>query len=162
MKREAKSKEVYLIVHNIRSAGNVGSLFRTADAAGITKIYLTGYTPHPLDRFGRRQKDLAKTALGAERTVPWEGARDALRLIDRLKRSGVQVIAIEQGTEAIDYRACKPRFPVAFVVGNEVRGLSQALCARCDVIAEIPQAGKKESLNVAVAAGVALFRILHP
>jgi tRNA G18 (ribose-2'-O)-methylase SpoU len=153
-------RHAVVVLHNIRSTHNVGSIFRTADAAGVSKIYLTGYTPAPLDRFGRSQKDIAKTALGAERSVTWEQAKDPFPVITRLKEEDFQVIAVEQAKDSADYRRLRPKAKVAFLFGNEVRGLSKALLAQCDAIAEIPMAGKKESLNVSVAAGVALFRML--
>jgi tRNA G18 (ribose-2'-O)-methylase SpoU len=152
-------KTAYLVLHDIRSAQNVGSLFRTADAAGISKIYLTGYTPAPLDRFGRIVKEIAKTALGAEKTTPWEKTS-----IDnchrRLKKEKVQIIAIEQDKKAVDYRKVKAKYPIAFVLGNEVTGLEKKVLKLCDVVAEIPMKGNKESLNVAVAGGIALFQML--
>jgi 23S rRNA (guanosine2251-2'-O)-methyltransferase len=154
--------DAYLILHNVRSAQNVGAIFRTADAVGIAKIYLTGYTPHPLDRFGRKRTDVAKAALGAEQTVPWEVRTDPGKLLQQLKKHGTYLVAIEQSTAAVDYRTIRPTFPVAFILGNEVRGLSPSVLKRCDIVAQIPQVGVKESLNVSVAAGVFLFRVLDP
>lgn len=150
---------VYLILHDIRSAQNVGSLFRTADAAGVSKIFLTGYTPAPLDRFKRPVKEIAKTALGAEHSVPWE----KLTLEEcrkKLATEGVYLVGIEQTEDSVSYRKVVPTFPLAFLLGNEVSGLSPEALALCDVVAEIPMRGKKESLNVAVAGGIALFEIL--
>lgn len=155
-------KEAYLLLHNIRSAQNVGAIFRTADAVGITKIYLSGYTPTPLDRFGRKRADVAKSALGAEEHLPWEQVKTAAPLVTHLKKAGMSVVALEQSPRSIDYREMKLSFPVLFVLGNEVRGVSPALLRMCDTIAEIPMYGKKESLNVSVSAGVFLFRTLHP
>lgn len=152
-------KENILILHDIRSAENVGAMFRTADAAGINKIYLTGYTPAPLDRFGRKRKDIAKSALGAEEYVPWEQA-EINSLLKKLKRDGFQIIAIEQDKNSVDYRRVKTKAKNAFLVGTEVTGIPKSILKKCDVIAEIPMRGKKESLNVSVALGVALFRII--
>ncbi len=149
-----------LILCDIRSNENVGSLFRTADAVGIQKIYLCGITPPPIDRFGREVKAIAKTALGAEKSTPWEKDGDARVLIERLKGSGYTIVAIEQSPESIDYKTVTPAEPVIFLLGNEVAGLPPELLALADVIAEIPMRGEKESLNVAVAGGVALFRML--
>lgn len=154
-----KNSENILILHDIRSAENVGAMFRTADAAGINKIYLTGYTPAPVDRFGRKRKDIAKAALGAEEFVPWEQT-EINSLLKKLKRDGFQIIAIEQDKKAVDYRKVKTKAKNAFMVGTEVTGIPKNILKRCDTIAEIPMRGKKESLNVSVALGVALFRIL--
>lgn len=146
-----------LLLHNIRSAHNVGSLFRTADAAGITRIFLSGYTPAPLDRFGRPQKEIAKTALGAEKTLPWEWHRNPATVIRRCTKDGFVIAAVEQAPGARDYRKFRADAPTLYVFGNEVRGLSKSMLSRADVILEIPMRGKKESLNVSVAAGIVLF-----
>ena len=153
-------KDTVLILHNIRSVHNVGSIFRTADAAGVSKIYLTGYTPAPLDRFGRKRKDFHKTALGAEDFVPWEQVKSPQALLKRLEEGRFHIVAVEQSPKAIDYKKIKPRFPLAVLFGNEKRGVSSRLLALCDTVAEIPMRGKKESLNVSVAAGVFLFHVL--
>jgi len=154
-----KQKEYYLILHNIRSTYNVGAIFRTADAVGVSKIYLSGYTPIPLDKFGRVRKDIAKTALGAEKNIPWEYHKNIGSLISKLKKEQVQLIALEQSEKSIDYRKVKIKEKTALILGNEVRGVSKQILEKCDVIAEIPMKGKKESLNVSVAAGVAMFQI---
>lgn len=137
----------------------MGAIFRTADAAGVSRLCLSGYTPTPTDRFGRVQKDIAKAALGAEEFVPWEYEKNPMRLIARLKREGWHIVGVEQDARARDYRAYKPRANTLFIFGNEVRGLSPALRAACDALVEIPMRGKKESLNVSVAAGIILFSI---
>ena len=158
-----KKKEIALIVHNVRSVYNVGSIFRTADAVGITNIYLTGYSPTPLDRFGWARKDVAKSALGAEKFVQWEYCKMINNVIQKLKRQNYFIIALEQSKKSVDYK--KIKLPVnkstVIIVGNEVKGLSDSILDQCDVIAEIPMNGKKESLNVAVSLGIALFRILN-
>ena len=149
-----------LILHNIRSVENVGAMFRTADATGINKIYLTGYTPTPLDRFGRKRKDMAKSALGAEEFVAWEYKKTILPLLTRLKKENYQIIGIEQDKKSIDYHKVKQKPKNAFIVGTEVTGIPQNILKRCDVIAEIPMRGKKESLNVSVALGIVLFGVI--
>ncbi|MFA5840954.1 MAG: TrmH family RNA methyltransferase [Candidatus Paceibacterota bacterium] len=154
-------KENVLILHNIRSVSNVGAMFRTADAAGINKIYLTGYTPAPLDRFGRKRGDLAKSALGAEEFVPWEQKKSISALLTKLKKENFLIIGIEQDKKSIDYKKVKIKQKNAFLVGEEVAGISKENLKKCDVIAEIPMRGKKESLNVSVALGIALFRICN-
>lgn len=150
-----------LILPDIRSAQNVGSLFRTADACGIAFIYIVGITPAPTDRFGRPNSAIAKTALGAEQTIPWQKVATLAPLLSRLQKAGVQTIAIEQSDAAVDYKKVKVRLPAAFVLGNEVDGLPKAILKKVDVIADIPMNGKKESLNVSVAGGIALFRMLN-
>lgn len=155
-----KKQENILIMNDIRSVENVGAMFRTADAVGIDKIYLTGYTPAPLDRFGRKRKDLAKSALGAEEYVSWEQKKNIFSLLTKLKKEGFQIIAIEQDKKSVDYRKVKTKNKNAFIVGAEVTGIPKNILKMCDTIAEIPMKGKKESLNVSVALGVALFRIL--
>ena len=156
-----------LILHDIRSAHNVGAIFRTADAVGVNKIYLTGYTPAPVDRFGRVNKEIAKTALGAETGSPWEKIENVSDLIRKLKAENYQLVALEQTENSVDYKTLtlkthqgESSVRLAVIVGNEVEGIAPEILNQCDAIAEIPMKGKKESLNVAVAAGVALFRWL--
>lgn len=157
-------KKIVLILDNIRSVHNVGSIFRTADCAGVSKIYLVGVTPDPIDRFGRSRKDLAKVALGAEIRIEWEHAPDLKKLLNKLKKEGYQIVALEQAENSTDYKKFKPNSPaggsLALVLGEEVHGLSEDSLDLCDEIIEIPMMGEKESLNVSVATGVALFRIL--
>ena len=149
-----------LILPNIRSAVNVGAIFRTADGVGIDKIYLTGYTPRPTDKFGRIQKDIAKSALGAETWIDWEYQKNLSTVIAKLKKDGYKIVAIEQDKRAIDYRRVKISDKTAFILGPEVEGLDKKILDKCDQIVYIPMYGKKESLNVSVACGVALFKIL--
>jgi len=158
MKKEVR--QVFVILHDARSVYNVGAIFRTADAVGVSKIFLTGYTPTPYDRFGRVRKDVSKVALGAEETIPWEYVKSPTVLLKRLKKEGVEIIAVEQSPRAVDYKKVKVKYPVAFLYGNEVSGINKKILSECDVIAEIPMKGKKESLNVSVAVGVSLFGIL--
>lgn len=150
-----------LILHNIRSIENVGAMFRTADAAGINKIYLTGYTPAPLDRFGRKRKDLAKSALGAEEFVKWEPKKSLPALLRSLRREKFLIVGIEQIKNSVDYKKVKTKNKNVFIVGAEVAGIPKNVLKKCDIIAEIPMRGKKESLNVSVACGIVLFRILN-
>jgi len=147
-------KEFYVICDNIRSLENIGSIFRTSDALGVDKIYLCGIcgTP-PNDK-------IAKTALGAEKTIPFEYYKQTGRLIDKLKRDKIEIVALEQDKKSIDYRKYKPNFPVALLVGNEVKGVSKSILAKCDKIIELPMRGKKESLNVSVSFGVAGYEII--
>jgi len=141
-----------LIAHDIRSLHNVGSLFRSADAFGIEKIYLTGITGTP------PRKEIAKVALGSEHRVPWEQQEDIKSLIQELQKQGWFICALETGKEAKSLTQIKGQGgKIILLVGNEVEGLSSELCAACDAIAEIPMPGVKRSLNVSVAAGIALF-----
>jgi len=151
--------KVALLLHNIRSVHNVGSIFRTADAVGVKKIILCGYTPGPLDRFGLPRADLHKAALGAEESVSWEREEQTVVAIEKLKQQGYAVVALEQDARAIDYKAFRAPERCALVLGEERHGLSRDILEQCDVAIEIPMRGRKESLNVSVAAGVALFRV---
>jgi len=157
-----KHLSVSLLLHDIRSAHNVGSIFRTADAAGVTRIHLSGTTPTPIDRFGRKRKDVAKVALGAEDSVPWDAVDEPSALIACLRASGHEIVALEQAQKAIDFRSFVPTKPVLLIVGNEVEGVSPELLSLADTIIEIPQHGKKESLNVSVACGIALYQVTVP
>jgi 23S rRNA (guanosine2251-2'-O)-methyltransferase len=150
--------EAVVILEDIRSAENVGSIFRTADACGVSRIYLTGYTPLPVDRFGRVSK-VGKSALGAERTVSWEKIEMAT-VLRKLKREGFLIVAVEQSPDSVDYKKIPKKEKLAFVFGNEVSGVSAAVLKKADVIAEIAMLGEKESLNVSVAAGMVLSRTL--
>jgi tRNA G18 (ribose-2'-O)-methylase SpoU len=154
-------KDVVLILDNIRSVHNVGSIFRTAETAGVSKIYCLGTTPTPLDRFSQKRKDFAKVALGAEDLVSWEYLETGEATIRKLKKDGFQILALEQDQNSINYKKIKLGKKIALIVGNEVGGVSKSLLKLVDQIAEIPMKGDKESLNVSVAFGVALFRILN-
>lgn len=156
-----KLKKTVLILDNIRSVHNVGAIFRTADAAGISKIYLCGTTPTPIDRFGRKRNDLQKAALGAEESVEWEYFENTKEIIEKLKSENFQIIALEQDKNSVDYKEVKLEEKSAIILGPEVTGISKEILDMCDVIAEIPMKGQKESLNVSVAAGVFLFRVLN-
>src|SRR5947209_15487213 len=100
--------EIAALLHNIRSSHNVGSIFRTSDAAGVSKIFISGYSPIPIDRFGRPQKDIVKTALGAENNTPWEYFKTPQKIISNLKKDGWHIVGVEQDARAIDYRTFKP------------------------------------------------------
>ena len=135
---------IVLVLHNIRSLHNVGSIFRTADAAGIEKIYLCGITPAPLDRFGNIRPEIAKVALGAEKTVLWEKVFRVARMIDILKKDDYRIFAVEQSQKAIPYDAVKIKkrgLKIALILGNEVKGLPSSILNRADTILEIPMSG---------------------
>ncbi len=148
-----------VILDNIRSIHNVGSIFRTSDAIGINKIYLCGCTPTPKDRFGRERQDLAKVALGAEKDIEWEYVKETKDIIKKLKKEKYQIIAIEQAKNSVDYREVKIKYPTALIMGNEVDGIGKDILKLSDVIAEIPMRGNKESLNVSVSFGIAGYEI---
>jgi tRNA G18 (ribose-2'-O)-methylase SpoU len=146
-----KNRDFIVICDNLRSLYNIGSIFRTSDAAGVTKIYLVGICGTP------PQKGIAKVALGAEQSVPWEQVKRPTTLLKKLKRQGVQIVALEQAPTSQDYRQFKPRWPLALIVGNEVSGVAKNLLAQVDTAIYLPQLGMKESLNVSVAFGIAAY-----
>ena len=150
-------KDLVIILDNIRSVHNVGSIFRTAETAGVSKIYCIGTTPTPLDRFGNKRSDFAKVALGAEDLIAWEYAESGLSLVKKLKKEGYKIIALEQDKRSVNFKQVKFGNKSALIVGNEVGGVSKSLLKLADQIAEIPMKGKKESLNVAVATGIMVF-----
>jgi tRNA G18 (ribose-2'-O)-methylase SpoU len=150
-----------LILHNIRSVHNVGSIFRTADAAGVSRIILSGYTPTPLDRFRLPRKDFAKVSLGAEQTIPWQHTKTIAQAVKILKLENYFIAAVEQDKNSIplfDFVPPKNK-PIALIMGNEVLGISKQSLKLADAILEIPMQGLKESLNVSVAAGIAMFAV---
>ena len=158
------SQELFVVIaHNIRSAHNIGSIFRTSDGAGVERIFLTGYTPTPATEqtvyLARSHKDLAKTALGAEKSIPWEQSEDIGSVLVRLKSEGYELVALEQSERSVDYREYRPKGKVALIVGNEVEGVDAESMEQADVILEIPMRGQKNSLNVSVAFGIAVFEI---
>lgn len=147
-------KDFYVICDNIRSLENVGSIFRTADALGVTKIYLCGISATPPNH------KISKTALGAEKTVSWEYHKQTWRLIEKLKREKIKIVALEQNRRAVLYTKFGPRFPLALIIGNEVKGISPKVLKQSDKIIYLPMAGQKESLNVSVAFGVAGYQMI--
>jgi 23S rRNA (guanosine2251-2'-O)-methyltransferase len=152
-----------VILDNIRSNHNVGSIFRTADAFGIEKIYLCGITPQTTDRFGRKNNALSKVALGAEEYIESEYSKSTTKLLDKLKTEGYTMLAIELDKKSQPLNKVKiPKSKIsktALVLGSEVDGLSSAILKRADKIVEIPMQGKKESLNVSVAFGITAYEL---
>ena len=151
--KEAPKTPLILILDDVRSLNNIGSVFRTADAFLIEKIYLCGITAAP------PHKDIHKTALGATESVDWEYRKEALELVKQLKDDNIKVYAIEQAEGALSLENFKitPNEKYAFVLGNEVKGVSQNVVNHCNGIIEIPQEGTKHSLNISVASGVVLW-----
>jgi tRNA G18 (ribose-2'-O)-methylase SpoU len=151
---------VVVVLDNIRSLYNTGSIFRTADGAGVDRIVLCGITPRP-DQGGRQRRAIAKTALGAEDTVPWEYEVDSRTTLSRLRANGFQTVAVETSSHATDLFEWRPKWPVCLVFGHEVDGVSDSLAPDIDVVLRIPMLGQKRSLNVATAAGVVLYELVR-
>lgn len=151
------------ILHNIRSLYNVGSIFRTAEAAGCEKLYLAGITPTPLDQFGNYRLPLIKVSLGAEKNIKWEKIKSTISLVDKLKKQGFRIFAVEQDKKSIPYYSLRAKDfnwqKTVLILGGEVKGLPPSVLNRADKILEIPLRGKKESLNVAVAFGIVVFNL---
>jgi len=142
------------LLENIRSLYNVGSIFRTSDGALIRALYLTGYTPHP------PRPEIEKTALGTTATIPWRYFRDPLEAVRAAREEGYRICVLEQTTESRPYHALTPEiFPLCLAVGNELTGVSPALIKAADMAIEIPMHGTKQSLNAAVAYGIAIFEL---
>ena len=155
-------RDCVLLLHNIRSAHNVGSMFRTADGAGVSRIILSGYTPGPQDPRGKERAPFIKVSLGAEKIVPYSRAKILSTTLKKLKKEGYTIIALEQNKHSkplFDYSPVKDK-KLAVVMGNEVRGINSQSLKHTDLILHIPMRGRKESLNVGVAAGIALFTLL--
>jgi 23S rRNA (guanosine2251-2'-O)-methyltransferase len=146
---------VVILLDNVRSLYNVGSFFRTGDAVRVQRVILSGITADPDDR------RIAKTALGAERSVPWERTTDAPATLDGLREQGYQPVAVETSVTAVDLFDWVPHFPVCLVFGHETDGIAQPVQDRCDLHVRIPTLGLKQSLNVATAGGVVLYELLR-
>ncbi len=145
---------VVVVLDSIRSNYNVGSIFRTSDAAMIEKLFLCGYTPHP------PQKEIMKTALGSTESVTWEFLKHAKDVIESYKNKGYKICALELTDKSVNYTELqKDIFPICVIIGNEITGVSQELIDLCDFSIEIPQFGIKQSLNVAVAYGISIFEL---
>ncbi len=158
MQKSKKSKEIYVIAHNIRSLYNVGSIFRAADGFGVSKVYLTGYTGFPE---GKNAEKIHKVALGAEQFVVWEQTRSVVRLITKLRKSGVRIVALENNKKykITPLGKYKAKFPLALILGEETKGHTKKILDLCDDIIDFPMQGQKESLNVSVACGIALYAL---
>jgi len=156
-KKTIKTEERIVILHNIRSSENVGAMLRTADAGGVQKVYLTGYTPAPYDKFGRKNTRLTKASLGAEDFVIWEKQESIFSVITKLKKTNYHLVGVEQAKTSVHYKKIKNKEKIAYIMGAEVEGIPKAVLNKCNQIAEIPMQGKKESLNVSVSLGIVLF-----
>jgi len=153
-------QRVIVVLDNIRSLYNTGSILRTADASGVERVVLCGITPRP-DQGSRQRRAIAKTALGAEDSVPWEYQPDAHTALQSLATAGYHIVAVETSPEAVNLFEWRPRWPVCLVFGHEVDGVSSTLAAHVDTVIRIPMLGQKRSLNVATAAGVVLYELLR-
>lgn len=164
-----QESRIVVIAHNIRSAHNVGSIFRTSDGFGVEHLYLTGYSPYPVqDRDTRlphiSQKvtaEISKTSLGAEKTVPFSHFQSPYSAIEGFKAHGYAIIGLEQDASAIKLPEYAAPSKMVLVLGEEVHGLTPELIKKCTNLIEIPMAGKKESFNVSVAAGIALYGLRY-
>jgi tRNA G18 (ribose-2'-O)-methylase SpoU len=154
--KTADRNPIYVLCDNIRSIYNVGSIFRTSDAARIKKLFLTGYTPYP------PRPEIEKVALGATQSVPWEYVRDPVEIIHKLISDGVIIASLEFTDKSKKYyEVVKNDFPLCLVLGNELSGVSGTLIELSDMSLEIPQFGYKHSMNVAVAYGIAVFEMVR-
>lgn len=160
--------EVIVIVHNIRSTHNVGAIFRTSEGFGVSKIILSGYTPYPHLKVDTRLPHIAaklneqihKTALGAEEMVPFEYQETPD--FETLKNNGYRVVGLEQDDRSVMLPEYQPPAKIALLLGEEVKGLTLELLNVCDDLIEIPMRGQKESFNVSVATGIALYGLSFP
>ncbi|MBW6440776.1 RNA methyltransferase [Patescibacteria group bacterium] len=152
-----KIDKFVVICDSLRSLHNVGSVFRTSDGAGISKIYLCGITGMPDTQ--KHERQISKVALGAQKYIPWEYVKQSWRVVEKLKKEGYQIVSLEQTKDSIAYTKFKPKFPLALVIGNENKGVKKAVLSRSDEVIEIPMRGTKKSLNVSVAFGIAAYWI---
>jgi 23S rRNA (guanosine2251-2'-O)-methyltransferase len=158
---KVKKLPVYVLLNSIRSSYNVGSIFRTSDGAMIEKLILCGYTPHPpKQEFSTGNKEVLKTALGSTQSVQWEYIKNPLDAVKEIKAKGIKICALELTENSkLYYELTQNDFPLCVVIGNEITGVSQDILDLCDYSIEIPQFGIKQSLNVAVAYGIAIFEL---
>ena len=145
---------IYALIENIRSMYNVGSIFRSSDAINLSKLFLSGYTAKP------PRKEIDKTALGATESVPWEYIQDTAELINNLKKNSVEIVVVEHTDRSVNYADLRINFPVCFIFGNEVEGVSDDIVAQADKVVDLPMLGIKHSLNVSVAYGIVMYNAL--
>lgn len=154
--KSIKRHPISIMLYDIRSLYNVGSIFRTCDAALVEKIYITGYTPSP------PRPEIEKTALGATETVPWEYIQNPIKAIEKIKNDGYKLMALELTDRKRLYTSLEQEdFPCCIILGNEIAGVNDEILMMCDDAIEIPMYGVKHSLNVSVAAGIAIFEALR-
>jgi 23S rRNA (guanosine2251-2'-O)-methyltransferase len=161
--------KLVVIIHDVRSCHNVGSILRSADGFGVDKVYLTGYTPYPLQPNDKRlphisqkmERQINKTALGAQNNVSWKHFENIVDLLNILRSTGYLISALEQTKSAQKINSFQTKQPLALIVGSETTGLSPEIIKLTDIQLEIPMLGQKESFNVAVAAGIALYHLSY-
>ena len=152
----SKRVPIYVLLDNVRSLYNVGSIFRSSDGAFIEKIFLTGFTPYP------PRVEIEKTALGSTLTIPWKYCKDPIEIITELKKKNIKIVALEHTDKSIPYYNYKSNdYPVCLVIGNEIKGIRDEILKLSDIAIEIPMYGVKQSLNVSVAYGIAIFDLLR-
>ncbi|MBN1154630.1 RNA methyltransferase [candidate division KSB1 bacterium] len=152
--QEIPRKRIRVVLDNVRSLYNVGSIFRTSDAAGVEMLYLCGITGRP------PRAEIHKAALGAENSVPWSHAPDSASVIRQLKREGYRIVVLEHTDSGVHYLEAGYQFPLCLVVGHEITGVADEAVSLADMAIEIPMAGYKQSLNVSVAYGIAIYHII--
>ena len=155
MGKSNQQEKFVVIVPNIRSGHNVGAILRTADGAGVDKVYICGYSPYP------PHPQVVKVSLNAEKFVKWEYIKQIGRLLKQLKEKGYNIVALEQTKDSVNLFKWKPKFPCALILGNEKTGVTKSQLKYCNKTVEIPMRGKKNSLNVSVAAGVAMYHVAN-
>jgi tRNA G18 (ribose-2'-O)-methylase SpoU len=153
--QQRKKRPIFGLIDNVRSLHNVGSIFRTADGAGVSKLYLCGITGSP------PREEIRKTSLGAEESVEWQYHKSALDMVSQLKSEGVQIIVLEHTDSSVHFKQAKYKYPACLVVGHEHRGISDGIVEKADLAIEIPMYGIKQSLNVSVAFGLAIYELAH-
>lgn len=153
--KNIKRNPIYLVLDEVIDTYNIGSLFRLADAVGVTKMYLCGNMEYP------PSSRVHKAAVGTEMWVPWEKRDTTLEVLRELKAEGVQIIAVEQDSRSVSYKDLKPNFPVAIVVGNETTGMKKEVLDEVDLIVELPMVGINNSFNVWGSAAVVAYKILE-
>lgn len=149
------NQELVIIAHNIRSMHNVGSIFRSSDGVGASRLFLTGYTPCP------PRKEISKTALGADEMISWQHHKNPLKLIRQLKNEGYKIIALEKNKKSKSIYSFQSNEPLCLILGNEIEGVDQSIQEECQYILHLPMHGQKISLNVSVAFGIAAYQLRH-
>jgi len=152
--KKSPKNDIYVILDNIKSMYNVGAIFRTAEAIRAKKIFLCGITATP------PRREIYKVSMGAVEHVDWEYHQNTSNLLKKLKKEGVQIVALEQTDKSVDYKKAKYKKPVAIVLGHEGKGISKEALKECDISVEIPMLGRANSLNVATSAGIILYELL--
>ncbi len=152
--KRKKRNRIFALLDNVRSLYNVGAIFRTSDGVLLEKLYLCGITGTP------PRNEISKTALGAEEVVPWEYNEDAVEVIKKLKKKGITIVAVELAHESVPYNKAKYPFPVCFIFGHEVEGISDEVMSLVDISVSVPMLGRANSLNVATCYGIIVYDAL--